>query len=64
MLRIKRQDVDCGRAEHHQIPVVRIHPLVILLASPLARHPVHGLIVLLVWLARPGEEEPARAAVL
>ena len=26
-MRIKREDVDRGRAEHHEVPIVRVQPL-------------------------------------
>ena len=64
MVRVKRENVSASWAEHHQVAIVRVDPLVILLTSALTRNPVHVLVVLLEGLMRPREEEAAGAPIL
>ena len=61
---VERQHVNRGGRKHHQIEVMRIYPRIVGGAPALTRHSLHVLIVLLMWLLRPGEKEAARTPVL
>ena len=57
---VERQHVNRGGRKHHQIEIMRIYPRIVGGAPSLTRHSLHVLVVLLMWLLRPGEKEAAR----
>ena len=63
-LRVEEQNVHRGRAESHELQVVRHHPLVVRWITATERNTIGFFVVLLVLLARPREEEATRGAVL
>ena len=62
--RVERQHIHSRRAEHGQLEVMGHDPLIILRQPSPKRHAVGVLIVLLLGLLWPREEEPARSTVL
>ena len=57
---VERQHVNRGGRKHHQIEIMRVDPSIVGGAPALTRHSLHVLVVLLMWLLRPGEKEAAR----
>ena len=61
---VEWQNVDGRGAEHHQVQVVWVDPLVVLLAASLACDALSVRVVLLLRLLWPRKEESASAAIL
>ena len=61
---VERQHVNRGGRKHHQIEIMRVDPIIVGGAPALTRHSLHVLVVLLMWLLRPGKKEAARTPVL
>ena len=62
-VRVEWDDINCRRAEHRELEVVRYYPAIIGRVAATQGHTVCVLIVLLLPLLRPREEKPARAPV-
>ena len=54
---VERQHVDRGGRKHHQIEVMGVDPSIVGGTLALARHSLHVLVVLLMWLLRPGKKK-------
>ena len=64
MFRIEWEHIDGRRAEHGHLQVMGNNPSVICRKPSLQRHALCVLIVLLLWLSRPWEEEAASITIL